>query len=1214
MKTDFVKKYSHQIIAAVISFTLIISVLVMPVSAAGYANGWFTYDLNSGSLTEANENAQKNALQAAQEGIVLLKNEGSALPIVKESAKVSVFGHNSINPIYGGTGSADGSGENAVDLYEGLAHAGFETNPALQAFYNDSTVGHPRRTGGSMGVISVGFATGETPIAPYSTYTFAGTPVVDENGDPVLDAEGNPTVTPPQYANLEESYADYNDAAIIVISRSGGEGYDLPTSSYLASSGSYWNPTVSISGVVPGRTDPTEHYLELDDNEKDLIDMVSEKFEKVILVVNAANAMELGFIEENEKIDAALLVGFPGDLGFEALGQILNGEVNPSGRTVDTYVADLTKDPTYANFAANNVYGFAGSGDYAEQFVAGPAGNQYINAEGEGVGALVEYEEGIYVGYRYYETRGFVEGGTWYDDHVVYPFAYGLSYTTFEKTVEWPEDKALSKDGTIEVKVTVKNTGSVAGKETVTLFYSAPYTTGGIEKSHVNLGAFAKTDVLEPGASETLTLTLRVKDMASYDWNDANGNGIYSYEVEAGDYTLYVGDDAHVWADANAPKATFTVANGFDYAIDEDKNDNRFVDINEYVVENMTIMSRADFAGTFPVAPTVEDRTKDADFLAYLNMLSTAERNEYDKNQEYYVPEDQMPNYRKEGEVVSDPIMLIDLYGKDLDDPMWDAFLDQFTIAQYAFVVTNGNFVAGGVEEFGVPTVVTPDGSTGIVPRGGDYRGVTYASYNILAGTYNVELMEDLGESWGEEGLWTNNGGIYAPATNTHRSAFGGRNFEYFSEDGVLAGKVVAAVVKGMQNKGMLPLTKHFGLNDQETNRERLTTWFDEQAAREIYLKSFEYAVVEGGSMGIMSAYNCIGTTWAGQYSPLLNDILRGEWGFTGAVITDWGQAWMDMNMAIRNGNDYGLNGMSNLTVDTSEEAITATHVTALRNATKNVCNYVLHSNAMNSLNGNYSESVNTTLNLYVTQNAAIPWSNPDYTTIHNAVSVACPAYTMNFTNVTYTLESGNLPEGFVLNADGSFTQTEVPCDLYGIGYYVNFPANIPTGTYTFSVIALVDGQAVGQRATFTLNVIETSPEAADVFAMLNDQIDTIQLQLSKLGELTDADAELKAQLESELEALEALIATGVADTEALKAAVESANTAIDAAKAEIAELEAANGELEDRVDELEDELDELKEQLEALEEAQSAEPVEEPGFFARIWAAIVNFFKNLFG
>ncbi|MBQ7326746.1 MAG: glycoside hydrolase family 3 C-terminal domain-containing protein [Clostridia bacterium] len=1208
MKTDFVKKYSHQIIAAVISFTLLISVLVMPVGAAGYANGWFTYDLESGSLTEANENAQAAALQAAQEGIVLLKNAGSALPFVKAEgaeegapiANVSVFGHNSVNPIYGGTGSADGSGENAVNLFEGLEKAGIAYNPVLVNFYNDSTVAHGRRTGGSMRVVSLGFQTGETALSEYAGY------------DPAAVGEKD-------YASLEESYADYSDAAIVVISRSGGEGYDLPTTSYSTITVNNRNPIEGvangtyITGPVQGRTDPTEHYLELDDNEKDLLRHVTANFDKVIVVVNAANAMELGFVESGEfgDIDAALMIGFPGDKGFEALGQILAGEVNPSGRTVDSYAADFTADPTFANFAANNTYQYAGLPTSTDPAIAGIAGgawgNAFINAaDGTATsGTLVEYEEGIYMGYRYWETRGYTEGGTWYADHVVYPFGYGLSYTTFEKTVEWG-DTVITKDGKVEIKVTVKNTGSVAGKETVSLYYSAPYTFGEIEKSHVVLGDFAKTDLLQPGESDTVTLVIKAKDMASYDWNDANGNGIYSYELEAGNYTLYVGGDSHVWADANAPKQVFTVAEDYEYALDDDKNDNRFTEVNEYIADgNMTVMSRTDFAGTFPKAPTVEERTKDAEFLSYLTPLTTAQKNENDVNQPWYVAPENMPTYRKSGETLpADAIMLIDLYGKSLDDPMWDAYLDQFTIEQYAYLVCNGSFHAGNIAELGIPQVVTPDGSTGIVPRGGNYRGVTYASYNILAGTFNVELMLKLGETWGEEGLWTNNGGIYAPATNTHRSPFAGRNFEYFSEDGVLAGKIVAPIVKGMQSKGMLPLTKHFGLNDQETNREMVTTWATEQAAREIYLKSFEYAVVEGGSMGIMSAYNNIGRTWAGAHYGLLTELLRGEWGFEGAVISDWGQTWMDEDEMIRGGGDYLL--ADGRQVDLSEEGLTATQVTALRNAAKHICNYVLNSNAMNQLNGAYGDLVNTELNIYIVNGNT--WGNA-YSTMLNEVSVSCPYYTMNYGNVSYVLD-GTLPEGLTLNADGSFTQGSV--SLWG-GFLV-LPAVLTPGSYTFGVVALIDGQNVGQRAEFTLNIIDTDPTANDVLGLVANQAEVIEQMLTKLGELNSADAALKAQLENELATLKALINAGNASVEELKAAVESANAAIDAAEAEIDSLVAANGELEDKIEDLEDEIEDLKEKLEALEQAQNAEPVEQPGFFESIWLAIVNFFKNLFG
>lgn len=881
-----------------------------------------SYRSEAGSAQDALKRANDLNQKIVEEGIVLLKNENKSLPL-KAGTKVSVFGKNSVDPFYGGGGSAsgaDGSGLGGVkyyNLYDSLANAGFTVNPALKAFYEDDSKSGKGRDGGS-GTGQVATLTGETPVASY-----------DEA--------------------LKGTFKDYNDAAIVVISRAGGEGADLKT---------------NYSSAVAGRSDYNDnkdaatgdHYLELDDNEEAMIAMAKQSFKNVVVVLNIATSFELGELKEDTGINSILWLGFPGGSGINALGKVLNGEVNPSGRLVDIYSKDFKKDPTFANFANN----------YTSSYTTESGGRTGIN--------FVEYDEGIYIGYRYYETRGFVEGGTWYEDNVVYPFGYGLSYTTFEKEVKFLT-KTLDKDGTIEADVTVTNTGSVAGKEVVQMYYSAPYTDGEIEKSHIVLGAFEKTDIIQPGMSQTVRVSMKVRDMASYDYNDANANGITGYELDEGEYTIYVGDGSHVWADADAAKKVYELGDDVHYKTDavtgyEIKNQFDYMseyfdgDSDEVWGGHSRVMSRSDFEGTFPQAPTADEAKISGDEQA--KATYSAATPEYDKGQPWYT--DKMPTYQTTRKT---KISATKLVGLDFDDKRWDAFMDQLTLEDMRDLIVKGYFITNPIDDLDVPMSITPDGPTGFVQGSGhNWVGNTcsYASPILVASTWNKELALKMGEAVGDEGIWGGEGasrsstgvkggynGWYAPGNNIHRSPFSGRNFEYYSEDPMLAGAICANVVKGAQSKGVFVMLKHFALNDQEQNRGDLATWANEQTVREIYLKAFETSVKDGGATGMMSAFNRFGHTWAGGSYSVLTEVLRNEWGFDGLVITDWVNGFMRADLMIRAGNDLWLANGNDRTLAISGAALTPTHVAAMRRAAKSVLYTVINSNAMNRLGDRYT-------------------------------------------------------------------------------------------------------------------------------------------------------------------------------------------------------------------------------------------------------------------
>lgn len=846
--------------------------------------------------------------ELVEEGIVLLKNNDNSLPLQKES-KITVFGKNSTNLVLGGTGSnASSSGKNTKSIYDSLEGAGFKVNPKMRDFYqNDSKSGDGRPAAPGMNSTITGltgFPIGETPVSKYDN-------------------------------EVKNSFKDYNDAAVVVISRIGGEGFDLPRSMfYDGKSYQNWDG----DQIIPGARSKDDHYLQLDQNETDMLKLACENFDNVVVVLNSPTSMELGFLDDiehyaySDKIKSCLWLGTPGNTGVMALGRILNGEVNPSGRTVDTFARNFKDDPTWNNFSNNLTAG----------------GNQYIDEEGKERNAyFVDYEEGIYVGYRYYETRGFTDGEQWYDDNVVYPFGYGLSYSDFSYNVINKTSDVLSRDSKIEFDVEVTNNGQYPGKDVVELYYTAPYYEGKIEKAHKVLGAFAKTDIINPGESQIVTLTMDARSMASYDYNDKNKNNHIGYELEEGEYVFSVSQNAHDEIEKFTSNLSSTVYYDNDSKTDT-KIENLFDDVSERASDTL---SRSDWEGTWPQKPTTEEKTLSKSDLKKLANYKVDD----DEDDPYFSLE--VPTQSDHKLTYEEAkIKLWNLIGKDYDDPMWDELLNQLTVEEMANLVAIGNYHTEAISSIDKPKTTDPDGPMGFSLFMGDpsvYNTCYYASESLVGATWNVKLAEEFGKMIGNESIIGNEkgdgrpySGWYAPAVNLHRSQFSGRNFEYYSEDPVLSGNMAVGVIKGAKSKGVYTYLKHFALNDQETNRDTsgLLTWTNEQVMREIYFLPFEKAVKEGQTTAMMSSFNRIGFTWCGGSYNLLTKLLRDEWGFRGMVVTDYNlPQYMNIDQMVRAGGDVNLSQTKSLS-DTSS----ATAITCIRKATKNILYTVANSNAMN--------------------------------------------------------------------------------------------------------------------------------------------------------------------------------------------------------------------------------------------------------------------------
>ncbi len=882
--------------------------------------------------------AKQLAEEISNEGMVLMQNNNNALPL-RQGARLSVFGKSSVNPAYGGGGSGALVGVTPVSLYDGLKNAGFKTNGILEAFYNNNALSGTGRSDKTY--------VNETPV---ESYTRAVT----------------------------DSYQAYDDAAVIVITRTGAEGSDLTRT------GNAKDNVVTDEGTTITR------YLSVTPAEIELVEHAREHFNKVIVLVNSSNTVELTAIKD--KVDSILWVGNPGERGFNSVGKILNGEVNPSGRLSDTYVSDLTLDPTWANFGNNSqntgvqVVTKSGNSYRLETILYNalhetgetvPAGttikvnNVDTDISGRKVyekgGTYTEYEEGIYVGYRYYETRAHemgTNGAEWYNNTVDFAFGEGLSYANFKWTLKDHTD-TLTKNGKITVKVEVENTGSYAGKEVVQLYYSAPYYTDGIEKSHVNLGAYAKTDLLQPGETTTVTLEMAVQDMASFDWNDANGNGFKGYELEAGTYNFYVGTGSHCWADETPMTFNATVAassediskatatgkgeNGWSYTTDKDTGNDIKVLFSNNDIYNSNLgqtenkLKRSSFA-TASITEniigekTVEDFTLNEQGWKLIGSTSHIFSSADDAGDFYaYEGEEHAPWYLEtapEGwtqagdhDAPADreeaTYKFADMAGWDYDDERWETVLNELTWTELKNIVYTTGFRNAAVEYIGKDMALDNDGPMQAKLNQGptegtndDFTGSGWPCSVIMACTWNDELAEREGVMIGNECLYLGLSGWFAPALNLHRNQYGGRIFEYYSSDPLQSGKIASAVTKGVQSKGVYVYLKHFCLNNQDTGRGSISIVVNEQAMREMYMKGFEIAVEEGGAHGLMTYYSFVGGTSIMQNYAILTDLVRNQWGFQGVTNHDYGPEGTASNICTpaltrRVGNCIGGNNVA---------------------------------------------------------------------------------------------------------------------------------------------------------------------------------------------------------------------------------------------------------------------------------------------------------------
>lgn len=865
-------------------------------------------DITSSEAQEAREYSTTVVEKITDEGIVLLQNEDNLLPLAKNT-KVNVFGWSFTNPIYGGAGSGGTDASTAITPKSGFEAAGIEINEELFNAYAATELERPE-----IGIEGQDFTISEPePEAFYTT-------------------------------DLMNQAKEFSDTAVIFIARSGGEGADLPTSLFGEDT---YNPEGSAQGPTGQRfgfeddQDPDKHYLELTNRELGMLQAVTEaNFSNIIVVLNSANTFETDWVNEYDEIKAVVNIAGPGQTGFGSLGRVLVGDLNPSGRTVDVYAKDVLDAPAAANF---------GDFDYV---LENEDGTFSTATDLKGVPLkYVDLTEGIYIGYRYYETAA-AEGVIDYNEKVQYPFGFGLSYTTFDQIVV---NDSLSWDDTdVTVDIEVTNTGQVAGKEVVQLYYSAPYT-GLIEKSIINLAAFGKTDILEPGESEVVTLNFKVEDMASYDYDKLfSDNG--SYVLEAGDYSLMLMRNSHEKIADVGSRTLEEVIFDNGRASDIQTAVNQFDEEMTGVGSIDTYLSRADgfsnmevidqnelFMVTNEDGSTKEVKGKliDPSFVDIVNAYR------------YDVPSDTHEHPPVTSE--DNGLLLSDFTGLDYDDEQWEALLNQMSVDDLVNVVTHGGYRTVEVTSVGKPATVDYDGPAGISSfiSANPMSGISFPAEVMLASTWNLDLASEMGEAIGEEANAYGVTGWYAPAMNIHRTAFAGRNFEYYSEDPFLSGKFAAETTAGYQSKGGFVYAKHFALNDQEDNRTLgVLTFGNEQSVREIYLKPFEIAVKEGGAKGMMSSFNSIGTIWAGANDSLLKEVLRNEWGFKGIVNTDFyiidAYPYMQAELAVRAGNDILLTGVAPFGIP---EWNTDSHDTlwAMRDSAKNVLYTVANSNAIDN-------------------------------------------------------------------------------------------------------------------------------------------------------------------------------------------------------------------------------------------------------------------------
>ena len=853
--------HSESWLVALVGIVVAVSMMLTGPLSTLLNNATITkYTLSDATVSKANELAK----DVQSEAVTLLKNDDSNLPL--SGKKVNVFGWGSTNPVYGGTGSGSMSKQyKTVSLLDGMKQAGLKTNTELSKLYTDYRKDRPE-----VGMFAQDWTLPEVPAKQYSDKL-------------VSDAK------------------DFSDEAVVVLTRVGGEGADLPTD-MKAKGITYKNNSKDYDDFQKG-----ESFLQLSKTERDMIDLVTSNFKKVTLVYNGANTFQFDFLNDYPQIQSVVWCPPAGQTGFSALGEVLAGETNPSGKTSDTFLKDLTKSVSYNNFGK---FEYTNMADKAAKY-KGFTGDDVTAIPG-----FVNYSEGIYVGYKFYETAS-DEGLINYDDTVAFPFGYGLSYTSFDQKL----DSVKYKGGKVTVTATVTNTGDKAGKDVVEVYYNPPYTDGGIEKASKNLAGFEKTKELQPGESQKVTVKFDDDDMASYDYKGAK-----AYVLEKGDYDISIQSDSHHVIDHKA----ITVKDTVTYDSDSNThNGDKTVATNQFddVAGDVTYLSRADHFANYKeatAAPTNFEMSDKAKETFYNN--SNYDPKKFDKDS------DKMPTTgAKNG------LKLSDMYGKDYDDADWDKLLDQLTFDDMDNLIANGGYGTQAVKSVGKIQLTDADGPASLNNNFTGVGSIGFPASTAFACTWNKDLAKQFGEMIGDMAHDMHVAGWYAPAMNIHRNAFSGRTFEYFSEDSLLSGVMASSEISGAKSKGVYSFMKHFALNDQETKRtEMLCTWTNEQAMREIYLKPFEMSVKEGGAQAVMSSFNYIGNTYAGADSALLQTVLRGEWGFKGFVLTDYfgGYGYQNADQEVRAGNDSML-ATTKITNHITDKS--ATSVKAMRQAAHNI-------------------------------------------------------------------------------------------------------------------------------------------------------------------------------------------------------------------------------------------------------------------------------------
>lgn len=891
---------------------------VVSTLAEGETEGYARYfESKYNSIAELKASGEAKVREVEGEGIVLLKNDNNVLPL-KEGSDVALVGVTILDPVYGGTGSGAVDANGAANYYDVMTQAGYNVvDKALLDYYVEKEA---KRNAHEIGEIK-------------------WSKVKKNNGDTIGNGED----------------------VIFVVGRVGGEGNDV---------------TVTIDDTLD------DDYLKLNENELSILEGLKElkddgKIRSITMIINSANPMSVGFLnDEAYGVDAALWVGSVGQTGIYAVGDVISGKTNPSGSLPDTWWVDNQLNPVQNNF---------GSYTYAD------ANNFDLGTNANKFNQYVVYQEGIYVGYKYTETRyedvvmSTPNAGDFnYNSIVGYPFGFGLSYTSFSFSDMQVEKTGEGRQTSYDVSVKVTNTGAVAGKKTVQVYAQKPYTEydkqNGIEKAAVELAGYGKTAILQPGESEVVKVNVPEYFLTSY---DATGTGVYI--LDEGHYYLTVADDSHAAVNNILAAKGMTTENGMtaagdasltygmDYTFDaetyaasygtgsEVKSLFADADVNRYEGSgdnSVVYYSRSNWAGTVTSGP--------------VQLAMTAQIAADAKLDDSDLPDATGMEFPTMG--VSANLQLVNMMDYDYDDPQWDIFMDQLTYEQMAKLCANGLRMTINIDAIGKPLTVDHNGPSGVTQKYSvgengyavqtndpqkDIKGTCYPCNGIIAATFNDELIREVGELIGEDAMWAGYAGLYGTGLNIHRSPYAGRVFEYYSEDGTLTGLVDAAETLGIQSKGVYVYNKHFVLNDQENNRAGIATWVNEQALRENYLRAFELPIVNADAKCVMTAFNRLGAQWAGAYTELLTDWLRGEAGMEGFAVTDmYDDTYMVKANEVVAGNDipdnyvgddisqfaaYGPNG-------TTPNAAVAQ---ALRTSSKRVLYTVLHSRGMDGISSN---------------------------------------------------------------------------------------------------------------------------------------------------------------------------------------------------------------------------------------------------------------------